>query len=139
MRQPMVRALSALWENPASGKMLSAWGCGASRNFRPRQTRSTCVPIRKMRSTKQTMATAKSITTEKYKLFPSPRNRHRTIFLYQVFVPYPYMLIDMDSYRLLGKSSLFAACRSTDNKMGQLVTLELAEDEVKFNRLFVPD
>lgn len=85
------------------------------------------------------MATAKSITTENYKLFPSPRNRHRTIFLHQVFVPYPYMLIDMESYRLLGKSSLFAACRSTDNKMGQLVTLELAEDEVKFNRLFVPD
>jgi len=34
-----------------------------------------------------TMA-AQSITTEHYKLFPSPRNRHRTIFLHQVFVPH---------------------------------------------------
>ena len=85
------------------------------------------------------MATAKSITTPDYKLFPSPRNRHRTIFPFQVFLPYPYMLVDMDSYRLQGKSSLFAACRLGDNKMGQLVTLETPEDEVTFKRLFVPD
>jgi hypothetical protein len=85
------------------------------------------------------MATAQSITTDDYKLFPSPRNRHRTIFLYQVFVPYPYMLIDMDSYNLKGKYSLFAACRLADNKMGQLVTLELAEDELRFKQKFVPD
>lgn len=85
------------------------------------------------------MATAQSITTDDYKLFPSPRNRHRTIFLYQVFVPYPYMLIDMDSYNLKGKYSLFAACRLTDNKMGQLVTLELPEDELRFKERFVPD
>ncbi|OOG39426.1 hypothetical protein [Polaromonas sp. A23] len=85
------------------------------------------------------MATAQSITTDDYKLFPSPRNRHRTIFLYQVFVPYPYMLIDMDSYNLKGKYSLFAACRLADNKMGQLVTLELPEDELRFKQKFVPD
>ena len=56
-----------------------------------------------------TMA-AQSITTEHYKLFPSPRNRHRTIFLHQVFVPHSYMLIDMESYQLKGKYSLFGAC-----------------------------
>lgn len=85
------------------------------------------------------MASAKGITTAEYKLFPSPRNRHRTIFEHQVFVPYPYMLIDMDSYYLKGKSSLFAACRLSDTKMGQLVTMELPDDEAKFNKLFVPD
>lgn len=85
------------------------------------------------------MAIAQSITTDDYKLFPSPRNRHRTIFLYRVFVPYPYMLIDMDSYNLKGKYSLFAACRLADEKMGQLVTLELPEDELRFKEKFVPD
>jgi hypothetical protein len=85
------------------------------------------------------MATAQSITTDDYKLFPSPRNRHRTIFLHRVFVPHPYMLIDMDSYKLKGKYSLFAACRLADNKMGQLVTLELPEDELRFKEKFVPD
>ena len=35
------------------------------------------------------MATAKSIDTNDYKLFPSPRNVHRVIFEHQVFVPYP--------------------------------------------------
>lgn len=85
------------------------------------------------------MATSQTITTEHYKLFPSPRNRHRTIFLYEVFLPYPYMLIDLESYNLKGKYSLFAACRLSDMKMGQLVTLELPEDEVKFKARFVPD
>jgi hypothetical protein len=85
------------------------------------------------------MATTQSINTDDYKLFPSPRNRHRLIFEHQVFVPYPYMLIDMDSYYLKGKFSLFAACRLKDNKMGQLVTLELPEDELKFKLKFVPD
>ncbi|MES2510649.1 MAG: hypothetical protein V4625_12015 [Pseudomonadota bacterium] len=85
------------------------------------------------------MAAALGITTADYKLFPSPRNRHRTVFEQQVFVPYPYMLIDMDSYEFKGKSSLFAACRLSDGKMGQLVTLELPEDEARFNKLFVPD
>ena len=69
------------------------------------------------------IATAKSLATDEYKLFPSPRN----------------MLIDMESYYLKGRYSLFAACRLTDNKMGQLVTLEDAADEVKFNSKFVPD
>ena len=82
---------------------------------------------------------AQGINTDDYKLFPSPRNRHRTIFAYQVFVPHPYMLIDMESYRLKGKYSLFGACRLLDGKMGQLVTLELPEDEVTFKARFVPD
>ena len=85
------------------------------------------------------MATEKSITIGHYKLFPSPRNRYRTIFLHEFFTPHPYMLIDMESYNLKGKHSLFAACRLSDMKMGQLVTLELPEDEVKFRALFVPD
>lgn len=85
------------------------------------------------------MASAQSITTDHYKLFPSPRNRHRAIFQHEVFVPYPYMLIDLESYNLKGKCSLFAAYRLSDQKMGQLVTLDLAEDEVKFKAGFVPD
>ena len=85
------------------------------------------------------MATAKSITTDDYKLFPSPRNRHREVFTQQVFVPYAYMLIDMESYDFKGRYSLFAAYRLSDEKMGQLVTLELPEDEVRFKGRFVPD
>lgn len=85
------------------------------------------------------MATAQSITTDLYKLFPSPRNRHRTIFLHQVFVPYPYMLIDLESYGFKGKASLFAAHRLADEKNGQLVTMELGEDEARFKAQFVPD
>lgn len=85
------------------------------------------------------MASVQSITTEHYKLYPSPRNRHRTVFVHQVFVPYPYMLIDLDSYNLKGKCSLFAACRLLDMKMGQVVTLETAEDEARFKAAFVPD
>lgn len=85
------------------------------------------------------MATSQTITTDHYKLFPSPRNPHRTIFLHEVFLPYPYMLIDLESYRFEGRYSLFAACRLTDGKMGQLVTLELPSDEMKFKVQFVPD
>ena len=85
------------------------------------------------------MASAQSITTDHYKLFPSPRNRHRAVFPHQVFLPYPYMLIDLESYYFKGKYSLFAACRLADMKMGQLVTLELTEDELKFKANFVPD
>ena len=85
------------------------------------------------------MATAQGITTDQYKLFPSPRNRQRTIFLGQVFVPYPYMLIDLEAYNFKGKYSLFAACRLSDGKMGELVTLELPDDEAKFKTRFVPD
>ena len=85
------------------------------------------------------MATAQGITTDDYKLFPSPRNRHRTVFLHQVFVPYPYMLIDLESYNFKGQYSLFAAYRLSDQKNGQLVTLDLLEDEARFKARFVPD
>ena len=84
------------------------------------------------------MAT-QTITTDHYKLFPSPRNVHRVVFEHQVFVPYPYMLIEMESYYLKGRYSLFAACRLSDGKMGQLVTMELPADEAKFKAKFVPD
>lgn len=85
------------------------------------------------------MATAQSIDTGEYKLFPSPRNVHRVVFEHQVFVPYPYMLIEMESYYLKGRYSLFAACRMADGKMGQLATFEEAADETKFKTKFVPD
>lgn len=79
------------------------------------------------------------ITTTQYKLFPSPRNRHREVFLHEVFVPYPYALIDLPSFDLRGKYSLFAAHRLADGKNGQLVTFELAADAQKFESKFVPD
>ena len=85
------------------------------------------------------MATAKSITTDDYKLFPSPRNRHRDVFDVQVFVPYPYALIVLDDFHFAGKATLFAACRASDGKMGQLVSFEQAADCEKFERLFTPD
>ena len=74
-----------------------------------------------------------------YKLFPSPRNTHRTVFPHQVFVPHPYALIDLPGYRLQGKYSLFAAHRMADAKNGQLVTFELAQDAAKFEASFTPD
>ncbi len=80
-----------------------------------------------------------TITTDRYKLFPSPRNVHRVVFEHEVFVPHPYALIDLPSFYLQGKSSLFAAHRLADQKNGQLVTFELESDAEKFNRLFVPD
>jgi hypothetical protein len=81
----------------------------------------------------------RTITTDTYKLFPSPRNAHREIFAHEVFVPYPYALIDLPSFYLQGKYSLFAACRLADNKMGQLVSFELEADRNKFTAGFVPD
>lgn len=81
----------------------------------------------------------KSITTANYKLFPNPRNQHAEIFAHQVFVPYPYTLIDLPNFYFKGRSSLYAACRLTDMKMGQLITLENEADVAKFNTLFVPD
>jgi hypothetical protein len=81
----------------------------------------------------------KTITTARYKLFPSPRNLHREIFEHQVFVPHPYTLIDLPGFFFKGKASLYAACRLSDMKMGQLVTLELAVDEARFVSRFVPD
>ncbi|HSW21003.1 MAG TPA: hypothetical protein VLJ86_27520 [Ramlibacter sp.] len=80
-----------------------------------------------------------AITTDTYKLFPSPRNRDREIFLYEVFVPHPYALVDPPSYGLRGKWSLFGAYRLADGKNGQLVTFELEEDAARFKERFVPD
>jgi hypothetical protein len=74
-----------------------------------------------------------------YKLFPSPRNQHRVVFEHVEFVPYPYALIDLPSFDLKGKFSLFAACRTHDMKMGQLVTCELEQDLTRFKTRFVPD
>jgi hypothetical protein len=85
------------------------------------------------------MAFASAITTPDYKLFPSPRNIHRVVFSHQVFLPHPYMLIDMASYGLKGRYSLFAAHRLADSKAGQLATFETESDEVRFRSLFVPD
>ena len=61
------------------------------------------------------------------------------VFEFQTFVPHPYALIDLPSFELAGRHSLFAAHRRADNKMGQLVTFELASDQQRFERLFVPD
>ena len=80
-----------------------------------------------------------TITTDIYKLFPSPRNEHRVVFEHEVFVPHPYALIDLPGFHLKGKSSLFAAHRLSDRKNGQLVTFELAADAQKFSAQFVPD
>jgi hypothetical protein len=80
-----------------------------------------------------------TIDTGTYKLFPSPRNVHRTVFLHEVFVPHPYALIDLPSFRLQGRSSLFAAYRLADRKHGQLVTFEFEADARTFEQKFVPD
>ncbi len=80
-----------------------------------------------------------TITTAHYKLYPSPRNRDREIFLHEVFVPHAYALIDLPSFNLKGRHSLFAAYRLSDRKMGQLVTFELEADAAKFNAGFIPD
>ena len=84
------------------------------------------------------MAT-QAITTDRYKLYPSPRNLQPTIFALQVFVPHPYALIHLPDFNLAGPATLFAACRLSDMKMGQLVTFELAADQARFERLFTPD
>lgn len=84
------------------------------------------------------MAT-QTIQTELYKLYPSPRNTTKDVFAHQVFVPYPYAIIDVAAMDLTGKTTLFAACRLADMKMGQVVTFELAADQARFERLFTPD
>lgn len=84
------------------------------------------------------MAT-QTIQTDLYKLYPSPRNTRKDVFEHQVFVPYPYAIIDLEVMELAGKTTLFAACRLSDMKMGQLVSFELAADQAKFERLFTPD
>lgn len=80
-----------------------------------------------------------TITTDVYKLYPSPRNRHREVFLHEVFVPHPYALVDPPSYDPQGKWSLFAAHRLADGKNGQLVTFELEADAARFSARFVAD
>ena len=80
-----------------------------------------------------------TLTTGTYKLYPSPRNRHREVFAHEVFVPYPYALVDPPSYDPQGKWSLFAAHRLADGKNGQLVTFELAADAAVFTARFVSD
>ncbi|MBV8618426.1 MAG: hypothetical protein JOY84_06155 [Curvibacter sp.] len=82
---------------------------------------------------------SQTITIDNYKLFPSPRNQHREIFEHRLFLPYPYALIDLPSYDLTGRYSLFAACRLSDMKMGQMVSFELEADEARFQSRFVPD
>lgn len=84
------------------------------------------------------MMTGQTITTEHYKLFPSPRNTHRVIFEHQVFVPHPYALIDLPAMRLQGRYSLYSACRLSDMKQGQLVTFEDKADVAAFHARFVP-
>lgn len=80
-----------------------------------------------------------AISTGIYKLFPSPRNRHREIFLHEVFIPHPYAIVDPPSYDPQGKWSLFAAYRLADRKNGQLVTFELEADAQRFEARFVAD
>lgn len=82
--------------------------------------------------------TGQTITTDQYKLFPSPRNVHRVIFEHQVFVPHPYALIDLAAMRLQGRYSLYSACRLADMKQGQLVTFEDPADVATFNARFTP-
>ena len=84
------------------------------------------------------MAT-QTINLPEYTLYPSPRNEHRMIFEFQLFVPYPYALIHLPDYHLEGKASLFAACRLADMKMGQLVSFEQEADVARFERQFTPD
>ncbi len=81
----------------------------------------------------------KTITTANYDLFPNPRSKYRALFEFEVFVPYPYALVDLPSFDLKGKSSLFAAHRLSDGKMGQLVTFELEADSQRFEKRFTPD
>ena len=83
--------------------------------------------------------TSRTISTEHFTLFPSPRNVHRVVFEHEVFVPYPYALIDLPSMGLKGKYSLFAACRLADMKQGQLVTFETEADAATFQTKFTPD
>lgn len=79
------------------------------------------------------------IDTGVYKLYPSPRNVHREVFWHEVFVPYPYAMIDLPRMGLQGKHSLFAAYRLADAKHGQLATFELEADAQKFTAQFKPD
>ncbi|MGB7421416.1 MAG: hypothetical protein WA917_06055 [Comamonas sp.] len=74
-----------------------------------------------------------------YTLYPSPQSAHRAFFEFHVFVPHPYAIIDLESMALSGRASLFAAHRTADGKMGQLVTFELHADLLRFEQRFTAD
>jgi hypothetical protein len=112
---------------------------GSSRRAAPSHELVRSQRRRRLACTMQAAMAEKTINTDTYKLFPSPRNAHREVFVHEVFVPHPYALIDLPSFRLQGKYSLFAAYRLADARHGQLVTFELAADADKFNARFVPD
>jgi len=80
-----------------------------------------------------------AFTAHGYTLYPSPQSAHRTVFEFHVFVPQPYALIDLASMALSGRASLFAAHRTADGKMGQLVTFELSADWLRFEQRFTAD
>ncbi|QEA13712.1 MULTISPECIES: hypothetical protein [Comamonas] len=82
---------------------------------------------------------ALAFTAHGYTLYPSPQSAHREVFAYHVFVPHPYALIDLPGMDLVGRSSLFAAHRARDGKMGQLVSFELEVDLRRFEERFRPD
>lgn len=80
-----------------------------------------------------------TIDTDAYLLYPSPQNQHRVVFTYQHFVPHPYSLIYLPDYGFSGKTSLFAAQRKRDGRMGQVVSCELEADLERFICQFSPD
>ena len=84
------------------------------------------------------MPSSTAFTSGDYQLFPSPRNAHRILFQHQVFVPFPYALIDLPAMGLKGRYSLFAASRLADMKQGQLVSFENEADVARFNAKFEP-
>jgi len=84
------------------------------------------------------MATT-AFTAHGYTLYLSPQSAHHAVFEFHCFVPHPYAIIDLPSMDLSGRTSLFAAHRTADGKMGQLVTFELEVDRVRFERRFTPD
>lgn len=80
-----------------------------------------------------------AFTAHGYTLYPSPQSAHRTVFEFHLFVPHPYAIIDLPSMELAGRTSLFAAHRIADGKMGQLVSFELETDRLRFEKRFMPD
>ncbi len=82
--------------------------------------------------------TSKTINAHGCLLYPDPRNVHRIVFEHYVFVPHLYAIIDIPAMDLAGKTSVYAACRDTDKKMGQMVTFELEEDVARFEKRFTP-
>lgn len=80
-----------------------------------------------------------ALTAHGYTLYPSPHSAHRMVFEFHLFVPHPYAIIDLPSMELAGRTSLFAAHRIADGKMGQLVSFELETDRVRFEKRFTPD